>query len=113
MHLKKSFTLELWMSIQLIILLVTTFYIFASNHENVEALFVGIESFLIFPAGIVTFYLNEIFSVHSYLLSHESFFLFVLINWVFYTIIGYYQWFVLFPKILNKCKSEGCLSGYM
>lgn len=109
MNLKKTFTIELWFSIQLIILLISAYYIFTCNHENVEVLFVGIESLLILPAGIITLYLNEIFSVHHYFSSHETFFLFVLFNWVLYTIIGYFQWFVLLPKMINKCKKHGCL----
>ena len=112
MNLEKTFTLKLWITIQLIILLVTTYYIFTSNHQNVETLFVGIESILIFPAGIITLYLNDLFNAHNYFLSHESFFLFVLINWILYTVIGYFQWFVLFPKMINKCKEDGCLHGY-
>ena len=36
---KKIFGLQLWISIQLIILLVAAYYIFSSNHENVEFLF--------------------------------------------------------------------------
>lgn len=111
MYLKQSFTVQLWLTIQLIILLVTSYYIFTSNHENVEVLFVGIESILIFPAGLITFYLNEIFNVHHYFLSHISFFLFVFVNWIFYTVVGYIQWFILLPKMINKCKEEGCLSG--
>ena len=112
MYLRKSFTLELWISIQVIILLVTSYYIFTSNHQNVETLFVGIESILILPAGIITLYLNEIFNAHLYFLSHESFFLFVFVNWILYTIVGYVQWFVLFPKLIDKCKKEGCLHGH-
>jgi len=112
MYLKKTFTLELWITIQLIILLITSYYIFTSNHENVETLFVAIESVLIFPAGIITLYLNEIFNAYDYFVSHESFFLFVLFNWILYTLIGYIQWFILLPKMINKCKEDGCLHGY-
>ena len=110
MNLEKRFTLQLWISIQLIILLVTSYYIFTSNHENVETLFVAIESILIFPAGVITLYLNDLFIAHNYFLSHESFFLFVFINWIFYSVIGYVQWFILFPKMINKCKKIGCIN---
>ncbi len=106
---KKIFALELWISIQLIILLVAGYYIFSSNHENVEVLFVGVESLLIMPAGIITIYLNEIFHVHNYFLTHETFFLFVFINWIFYNFVGYIQWFVIVPKMIDKCKKNGCL----
>lgn len=109
-HIKRTFTLELWITIQLIILMVTSYYIFTSNHENVELLFVGIESILILPSGIVTLYLNDLFHAHNYFVSHESFFLFVLFNWILYTVIGYYQWFVLLPKMINKCKDNGCIN---
>ena len=109
MNLKKTFTLELWISIQLIILLVSTYYIFTSNHENVEVLFIGLESILVLPAGLVTFYLNKIFYAHSYFLTHESFFLYILFNWILFTVIGYIQWFVILPKMIDKCKSNGCL----
>ena len=108
MNFKKTFTLELWISIQLIILLVAAYYIFTCNHENVEVLFIGIESVLVFPAGIITLYLNEIFHAHHYFLTHETFFLYILFNWILFTFIGYIQWFVVFPKIINKCKSKGC-----
>jgi len=106
---KKIFALELWISIQLIILLVAAHYIFNCNHENVEVLFVGVESLLIMPAGIITLYLNEIFHVHHYFLAHETFFLFVFINWILYNIVGYIQWFVIVPKMIEKCKKNGCL----
>ena len=109
MYLKKTFTIELWFSIQLIILLMSAYYIFTSNHENVEALFIGIESILILPAGIITLYFNEIFHAHHYFLTHESFFLYILFNWIVFTVIGYLQWFVIFPKMINKCKEHGCL----
>jgi hypothetical protein len=109
MNLKKTFTLELWISIQLIILLVSAYYIFTSNHEYVEVLFTGIESILVFPAGIITLYLNEIFYAHSYFLTHETFFLYILFNWILFSIIGYIQWFIVFPKMINKCKNNGCL----
>lgn len=109
MNFKKTFTLELWISIQLIILLVAAYYIFTCNHENVEVLFIGIESILVFPAGIITLYLNDIFHAHHYFLTHETFFLYILFNWILFTVIGYFQWFVLFPKIINKCKHNGCL----
>lgn len=112
MDLEKTFTLKLWLSVQTIILLVASYYIFTSNHENVETLFVAIESLLIFPAGMITLYLNDIFNAHHYFVSHESFFLFVFINWIFYTVVGYIQWFVLLPKMINKCKEEGCLHGH-
>lgn len=105
----KIFALQLWISIQLIILLVAAYYIFSSNHENVEVLFVGIESLLIMPAGIITLYLNEIFHVHNYFLTHETFFLFVFINWILYNIVGYIQWFVIVPKMIEKCKKNGCI----
>jgi hypothetical protein len=101
--------LKLWISIQLIILLVSAYYIFNSNHENVEVLFVAIESLLIMPAGIITLYLNEVFHVYNYFLTHESFFLFVFINWVIYSIVGYIQWFVIVPRMIDKCKQNGCL----
>ena len=101
--------LKLWISFQLIILLVSAYYIFNSNHENVEVLFVGIESLLIMPAGIITLYLNETFHVYNYFLTHESFFLFVFINWVIYSIVGYIQWFVIVPRMIDKCKQNGCL----
>lgn len=109
MNFKKTFTLELWISIQLIILSVATYYIFTSNHENVEVLFIGIESILVFPAGIITLYLNEIFHAHHYFLTHETFFLYILFNWIVFSIIGYVQWFIVFPKMINKCKEHGCL----
>jgi len=112
MNLEITFTLKLWLSIQLIILLVATYYIFTSNHENVEVLFVGIESLLIFPAGLITLYLNDIFNAHHYFVSHESFFLFLFVNWIFYTVVGYIQWFILFPRMIHKCKEDGCLNGY-
>jgi hypothetical protein len=112
MNSEKFFTLKLWISIQLIILLVASYYIFTSNHENVETLFVAIESILIFPVGLITLYLNDIFNAHNYFLTHETFFLFVFFNWILYTVIGYVQWFILFPKIINKCKHDGCLQGY-
>jgi hypothetical protein len=112
MDFKKTFTIELWISIQLIILLVSAYYIFTCNHENVEALFIGIESILVFPAGLITLYFNEIFQAHHYFLSHETFFLYIVFNWILFSVIGYLQWFVLLPKMINKCKKDGCLHGY-
>ena len=109
MNFKKTFILELWISIQLIILLVATYYIFTCNHENVEVLFIGIESILVFPAGLITLYLNDIFHAHHYFLTHESFFLYMLFNWILLTVSGYFQWFVAFPKLMDKCKHNGCL----
>ncbi|MBT8347963.1 MAG: hypothetical protein HKP62_00765 [Sulfurovum sp.] len=110
MKFKNTFTLELWISIQLIILLLSAYYIFTCNHENVEVLFIGIESILVFPAGLITLYLNDIFHAHHYFLSHESFFLYILLNWILFTVIGYFQWFVILPKMINKCKNHGCLA---
>jgi hypothetical protein len=112
MDFKKTFTIELWISIQLIILLVSAYYIFTCNHENVEALFIGIESILVFPAGLITLYFNEIFQAHHYFLSHETFFLYIFFNWILFSVIGYLQWFVLLPKMINKCKKDGCLHRY-
>jgi hypothetical protein len=109
MNEQRTVGLKFWISIQLIILLVSAYYIFNSNHENVEVLFVGIESLLIMPAGIITLYLNEVFHVYDYFLTHESFFSFVFINWVIYSIVGYIQWFVIVPKMIDKCKQNGCL----
>jgi len=106
---QRKVALKLWISFQLIILLVSAYYIFNSNHENVEVLFVGIESLLIMPAGIITLYLNEVFHVYNYFLTHEGFFLFVLINWILYSIVGYIQWFVIVPRMIDKCKQNGCL----
>ena len=109
MNLKKTFILELWISIQLIILLVSAYYIFTSNHHNVEVLFMSLESILVLPTGIITLYLDEIFNAHSYFLTHETFFVYILFNWVFFTIIGYIQWFIILPKLINKCKDNGCI----
>jgi hypothetical protein len=109
MNEQRTVGLKFWISIQLIILLVSAYYIFNSNHENVEVLFVGIESLLIMPVGIITLYLNEVFHVYDYFLTHESFFSFVFINWVIYSIVGYIQWFVIVPKMIDKCKQNGCL----
>ena len=109
MKLKKTFTIELWISIQLIILLVSAYYIFTSNHENVEVLFISLESILVLPAGIFTLYLDGIFNAHNYFLTHEGFFVYILFNWIFFSIIGYLQWFIIVPKMINKCKSSGCL----
>ena len=109
MNLKKTFTIELFISIQLIILLVSAYYIFTSNHQNVEVLFMTLESLLVLPTGIITLYLDEIFNAHSYFLTHEAFFVYILFNWIFFTVIGYVQWFIIFPKMINKCKSKGCL----
>ena len=106
---ERKVALKLWISFQLIILLVSAYYIFNSNHENVEVLFVGIESLLIMPAGIITLYLNEVFHVYNYVLTHEGFFLFVFINWILYSIVGYIQWFVIVPRMIDKCKENGCL----
>jgi len=111
MNLKKTFILELWVSIQLIILAVTTYYIFKSNHENVEILFVGIESFLAFPAGLITLYVSDIFIAHNYFLTHETFFLYILLNWIFFAIVGYLQWFIVFPKMIRVCKNNKCLTA--
>jgi hypothetical protein len=109
MNLKKTFTIELWFTIQLIILLLSAYYIFTCNHENVEVLFMGIESILVFPIGILTFYFNDIFHAHHYFLSHEAFFLYILFNWILFSVVGYLQWFVILPKMINTCKKRGCL----
>ncbi|WP_373031599.1 hypothetical protein [Sulfurovum sp.] len=112
MDLKKSFTVQLWISVQLIILLLSAYYIFSCNHENVEALFIGIESILVLPAGLITLYFHEIFQAHHYFLTHEAFFLYIFFNWILFNVIGYLQWFVVFPKMINKCKEHGCLHGH-
>ena len=112
MDLKKTFIIELWVSIQLIILLVSAYYIFTCNHENVEALFIGIESILVFPAGLITLYFNDIFQAHHYFSTHETFFIYIFFNWILFSVIGYLQWFVVLPKMINKCKKDGCLHGY-
>lgn len=109
MNLKENFKIQLWISVQLIILAYTIYNSFHFQYENIVHFFLAIESLIVFPASIPLLVTNENLLQNLIFANDIEQSIFISINWIIFFIIGYLQWFVLIPNLIKKCKVKCCL----
>jgi hypothetical protein len=99
--------LALWLSLAVLVLAVSLYYLNRPGHADIDVLFAWAMILLGFPATLIW---HALFSVAVGVVQHISgtvlptTHLLLVLAWIGYVGLGYWQWFVLVPKCTRAFK---------
>jgi ABC-type multidrug transport system permease subunit len=70
-----------------------------NDHHEAEALLFGVMSLLTYPICYLVFLFSWLLDTLNIAIPDNN--LTIFISWVIFVLLGYYQWFILIPKIFR------------
>jgi hypothetical protein len=94
--------------IQIFWLLFIVFQLIKHNEKDIDIIFFSLEYIITFPSslliGVTNYLYSFIYSPENYFINVPYRVIYLFINWIFFVIVGYFQWFILLPKIYISLK---------
>lgn len=103
---------SLWLLIQINWLLYILYELIIYNPKDIDLFFFIIEYIVTFPSayliGVINYLYSFVYIPPDYFNDILYRTIYIFINWIFFVVIGYIQWFIFFPKMYKFLKK---LSG--
>jgi len=99
---------KIWFITQTIFLIFLLIKLALYNDKEIGITLAFFESIVSFPSSLIVIALHRIYinliGTHTCLdnLICTYDYIQIIVNWLFFTFIGYYQWFIIVPKIFKK-----------